>query len=202
MSIFTKTFYRCQKIKSINLCNITSIGPYAFDSCLSLTPVAVKNGTKYIDTCAFRNSESPQYLGIGGFCFVNESAFEGCRNLITIVLKDQCQISYNAFLRCTSISSLVTFDNVFINESSFDDSLQNQIDIYYLGSNSVYSSNLEKYVKDVTVFNSYTDNFFFKTPTKLTEEEMIEKIKSINNGTYYYACEIYVPPPPPKRKSN
>ncbi len=88
--------------------SVTSIGDFAFASCVSLTSVIIPCSVKSIGIWAFCNCYALTTVTmLDGVTSIGESVFFDCRNLTTVVLpKSLMIISDQAFANCNSLTSI------------------------------------------------------------------------------------------------
>lgn len=128
-----EAFSYCEKLKSIDLSNVESIGYCAFYNCTSLESVTTSSALKFFDEGAFyqcsgllsidlSNVENISYFSFG-YCTslesvktgsalktIEEYAFVGCSNLRFFDLSNVGTIGNYAFYDCTSLET-VTLSN-------------------------------------------------------------------------------------------
>lgn len=92
-----RAFSGCRYLTDINIPeSVTSIGDYAFNYCGSLTSIHIPGSVKYI----------------GNSAFGNESQYDGCRYLASVILDEGIEtIGYRAFAN-TAIKQIIIPDSV------------------------------------------------------------------------------------------
>ncbi|EAY01845.1 hypothetical protein TVAG_003000 [Trichomonas vaginalis G3] len=182
-SVQYQTFSNCTNITSIDLRNVASINSLAFHLCINLVEIIIPRYCKTIGSYAFGSCISLCSVVINKGCLTNSFAFNNCTSLSLVVLKETSAIKNYAFSNCSSIRNVVLSQYVGLEEFPFDDSLQNQINLYYTSLTKKYSSDIGKYIKTVTALDEYNDTIFLGiTPTKVSNETMLDTIKNLECG--------------------
>ena len=105
-SIGPYTFHHCESLTSVNLSNsVTSISEHAFNECTALTSVNLKNNLVQIDKYAFNNCSSLTSISIPNSTIkISEYTFNGCTSLSNVSLSNNLQeIRDYAFNNCSSL---------------------------------------------------------------------------------------------------
>ncbi len=99
---------------TINGTTVTSIGNRAFDSCTSLTSIAIPNSVTSIGEGAFSNCISFITITIpNSVTSIGEGAFSNCISFITITIPNSVtSIGSQIFFRCTSLTSITIPNSV------------------------------------------------------------------------------------------
>ena len=108
-AIGSYTFYRCRKLKSLNLpSGITSIGSSAFEYCSGLTSLTIHSGVTEIGSSAFKGCTGLTSLNLpSGVTEIGSSVFKGCTGLTSLNLPSGVtEIDSYAFYGCTGLTSL------------------------------------------------------------------------------------------------
>ena len=118
-------FYEMVYLKNLTISpSVTSIGPYAFSSCKSLTSVTIPNSVTTIGEYAFLTCESLTSVTIpNSVTTIGESAFYSCKSLTSVTLPDKiATIPKHAFSNCYMLSSIIIPASVTnIDDFAFDD---------------------------------------------------------------------------------
>ena len=93
---------------------VTTIGAYAFDSCLGLMSVTIPNSVTTIGEYAFNSCTSLTSVTIpDSVTTIGASAFNGCKSLTNIKIPSSVKtIGSNAFNSCSSLTSITIPDSV------------------------------------------------------------------------------------------
>ena len=108
-SIGDYAFYSCLKIDTVSLPDgIKSIGEYAFQDCTKLVDVQIPQGVGSIDCYAFKGCSSLTKVAIpAGVTYIGESAFRGCSKLAEAEMPEGVAYLGNyAFEGCSSLTSI------------------------------------------------------------------------------------------------
>ena len=95
-----------QKLVSINLENVTSVGDRAFEFCKSLTAANLSPNATTIGFSAFFECNSLASVSIGKVSSIGETAFGRCYALTSIDLSYVTFMDYQAFSDCTSLETV------------------------------------------------------------------------------------------------
>ncbi len=118
-------FYEMVYLKNLTISpSVTSIGPYAFSSCKSLTSVTIPNSVTTIGESAFSSCKSLTSVTIpNSVTTIGESAFYSCKSLTSVTLPDKiATIPKHAFSNCYMLSSIIIPASVTnIDDFAFDD---------------------------------------------------------------------------------
>ena len=122
IKIGENAFATCELLKSVVLpANITSIGDNTFRLCSSLETVNLPEGLKTIGIGAFDGSGLQAVTIPATVDFIDESAFNNCKNLIQITIpQGVTEISSACFWGCKNLTSIMLPDSIKeIKESAF-----------------------------------------------------------------------------------
>ena len=116
---------------NINGYVVTSIGSYAFADCNKLTSITIPNNVKSINDSAFYNCSNLESIVLSkSLTSIGKSAFDRCNkiqnvtmpsmaieyvsktSLKTVVINGGTSIAENAFLNCTTLTSVTILDGV------------------------------------------------------------------------------------------
>ena len=94
--------------------NVTSIGDWAFNGCISLTSITIPGSVTSIGSSAFSGCSSLTSITIpDSVTSIGSSAFSGCSSLTSITIPDGItSIGEWAFSRCSSLTSITIPDSV------------------------------------------------------------------------------------------
>lgn len=95
------TFNYCEKLRSINLENVTAIGDETFIYC-SLDTVNLSN-VKSIGKDAFYCCKQLKKVDLSNVSSLGQEAFRGCEQLKTAILGSQCVVGKSAFRNCGAL---------------------------------------------------------------------------------------------------
>ena len=95
-----------QKLVSINLENVTSVGDRAFEFCKSLTAANLSPNATTIGFSAFFECNSLASVSIGKVSSIGTTAFGRCYALTSIDLSYVTFMDYQAFEDCTSLETV------------------------------------------------------------------------------------------------
>ena len=99
----------CNMLQDVSIGkNVTSIGPYAFNSCYSLASITIPAGVKSIDNFAFNNCHSLASITIPtGVTSIGVSTFFDCHSLASITIPAGVKsINVSTFNSCYSLASI------------------------------------------------------------------------------------------------
>ena len=110
-----RLFYEC-RFTSVTLGDgVTSIGDYAFTSCLSLTSITLPKSVTSIGDGAFFNCDGLTNITIPeSVTHIGSSAFNHCSNLTSITVSENSQltsIGSSAFSDCNNLTSITIPEN-------------------------------------------------------------------------------------------
>ena len=133
--------------------SVTSIGPYAFESCTGLTSVTIPDSVTSIGSRAFSGCSGLTSVTIpDSVTSIGWSAFDGCNGLTSVTIPDSVtNIGGRAFADCSGLTSVTIPDSVAgIGSSAFSgcDSLE-KITLPFVGArrgNSHLSDSLFGYI--------------------------------------------------------
>ncbi len=118
-------FYKMVYLKNLTISpSVTSIGPYAFSSCNSMTSVTIPNSVTTIGEYAFSSCNSMTSVTIPDkITTIPKHAFRDCSMLSTISIPTSVtDIDDNAFSFCKSLSSVSLHDGIVrIGKKAFRD---------------------------------------------------------------------------------
>ena len=124
-SIGDYAFQSCINLTSVTIPDsVTSIGSHAFRECTSLTSILIPNGVTSIGSHAFRECSSLTSIVIpNGVTSLSNFVFQQCTSLTSIVIPDSVtSIGLSSFLNCSSLASIAIPDSVTsIGRSAFQD---------------------------------------------------------------------------------
>lgn len=90
-----------------NTYSVTSIGNYAFRSCITLTNITIPNSVTSIGNCAFQNCKFQSISIPNSVTTIGSSAFSGCNNLTSIMIPNSVtSIKNKAFYGCSGLTSI------------------------------------------------------------------------------------------------
>lgn len=122
-SIGPFAFFGCKSLTSIILSNnMTSIEGGTFDGCSNMSSVTIPDSVTSIGKAAFFGCSSLTSLDIpDGVTDIGSSAFSGCGGLTSITIPDGItSIEFNAFGGCSGLTSIIIPNSVTsIGESAF-----------------------------------------------------------------------------------
>lgn len=95
-----------QKLVSINLENVTSVGDRAFEFCKSLTAADLSPNATTIGFSAFFECNSLTTVSVGKVSSIGNTAFGRCYALTSIDLSYVTFMDYQAFSDCTSLETV------------------------------------------------------------------------------------------------
>ncbi len=134
VSIGNYAFFNCINLKTINISSRTAfISDSAFEGCTSLTNIVVdRKNMRYSSeggilfnrdrtTIISYPSANGDIVVQKGVSCIGDSAFLGCKNLISATLPDSVtSIGYMAFANCTNLESIIVSTNLdFIGKYAF-----------------------------------------------------------------------------------
>ncbi len=108
-------FYEMVYLKNLTISpSVTSIGPYAFSSCKSLTSVTIPNSVTTIGEYAFLTCESLTSVTIpNSVTTIGEKAFSSCKSLTSVTIPNSVTtIGESAFYSCKSLTSVTLPDKI------------------------------------------------------------------------------------------
>ena len=114
-TIGSGAFFRCSNLSNIKLSNnLTSIGEQAFYQCNGLTSIAIPNTVKSLGARAFYQCKALSSITLSSSLqSIWEGTFEGCIKLGSIIIPNSVlNIGFLAFSGCTSLSSIVIPNSV------------------------------------------------------------------------------------------
>ena len=168
-AIGSYTFYRCRKLKSLNLpSGITSIGSSAFEYCSGLTSLTIHSGVTEIGSSAFKGCIGLTSLNLpSGVTKIGSSAFEDCTGLTSLNLPSGVtEIGSSVFKGCTGLTSLNLPSGV------------TEIDSYaFYGCTGLTSLNLPSGITEI-------DFYAFYGCTGLTSLSLPSGITSIGSAAF------------------
>ena len=88
--IQNKAFYGCDKLESLVIPSVSTIGTNAFDGCTSLSEIKLPSTLTSIGANAFWGCTGLQYIVIPeSVNYIYGSAFSGCKNLTDLIISDR-----------------------------------------------------------------------------------------------------------------
>ena len=172
---------------------LTSIEPYAFYNCTSLTSVTIGNSVTSIGNCAFEDCTSLTSVIIpDSVTSIGNSAFFNCSGLTSVTIGNSVtSIGADAFYNCTSLTS-VTIGNSVTSIGSYAFGLCRRLtsvtipdSVTSIGNSAFcYCSGLTS----VTIGNSVTsiDRFAFEGCFSLTSVTIPASVTSIGSNPFAY----------------
>ena len=115
-------FETCTALESIVIGeSVTYIGYSAFESCTKLTSIVIPDSVTTIDMIAFDDCTSLESIVIGdSVTFIGDNSFWKSKSLTSIVIPSSVtNIGIFAFSYCTNLTSIVIPDSVTINNNAF-----------------------------------------------------------------------------------
>ena len=122
IGIGERAFAGCFKLTTINLENITSIAPNAFEYCHALENVNISSKTEYLGERAFQTCNNLKHVKIGnGLQYIESHTFYDCKALESVEIGNGVQIiGTSAFSQCKNLSSVTIGSSVqFIEPQAF-----------------------------------------------------------------------------------
>ena len=114
-SINPYAFWACQSLTSVTIPDsVTTIGDYAFWSCNGLTSVTIPDSVTSIGDYAFNKCSSLTNVAIpGSVTSIGDWAFYNCSSLTSVTILDGVtNTGYYAFYNCTGLTSVTIPDSV------------------------------------------------------------------------------------------
>ena len=191
-----ETMYRINIPSEINAISVTSIAPYAFYNCYSLTSVTIPDSVTSIGINAFLMCDSLTSVTIGnGVTSIGDGAFFSCKKLESVTLGNSVtSIGVGAFSYCENLTSINIPDNVTnIDQQAFEHCISLET-ITMPDSITSITDNLFDYcrnLKSIKIGNSVTDigNYAFKDCTSLESIVIPKNVTSM--GEYaFYGCNL------------
>ena len=173
-SIEPYAFYNCTSLTSVTIGNsVTSIGSYAFGSCSGLTSVTIPDSVTSIGSAAFDNCSGLTSVTIGNsVTSIGAYAFYNCSGLTSVTIGNSVtSIGDSAFNHCTSLTS-VTIGN----------------SVTSIGNSAFYNCSG---LTSVTIGNSVTSigDSAFNHCTSLTSVTIPASVTSIGSNPFAY-CDL------------
>ena len=143
---------------------VTSVGSYAFKSCLRLTEISLPNSILSINESSLEGCTKLTDIALpNGVLNINESAFEGCTGFTDIALPDSVEKIYSyAFRECTGLTDITIGKGIkTIGEDAFYgcSSLAN---VNYLGCEDLWNKiEISEYNSELTnAKKTYADHIW------------------------------------------
>ena len=147
---------------------VTSIGNWAFQSCIGLTDITIPNSVTSIGDGAFSNCGIKSITIPNGVTSIGDSAFEYCNSLTSITIPNSVtSIGNNAFHDCTGLTSITIPDGVTS-----------------IGDREFYNCNS---LTSITIPNSVTSigDSAFKYCSSLTSITIPNSVTSIGDSAFH-----------------
>ncbi len=123
-SIGDYAFYSCLGLDVLSLPqSVINIGRFAFYGCEDLVSINIPSNVSYIDRSAFSTCLNLKTITIPkGITSINFYAFNSCRSLTSIVIPENITgILWNAFSSCGNLKSVTIRGNLaFVDEQAFE----------------------------------------------------------------------------------
>lgn len=108
ISIKDYTFHKCEKLTSIQFCEISdTIGAYAFSNCSLLADDMDLSSVSYIGEKSFYNCKSISKLTLGEHCDLGSYAFYNCKAITDLRIINPNNIGDHCFMYCEALDSVV-----------------------------------------------------------------------------------------------
>ena len=117
-SIANYAFQSCSSLTSVAMPSVTSIGMQAFQSCSSLTSVAMPSVTSIGDD-AFQSCSSLASVAMPSVTSIGDGAFWGCSSLASVAMPSVTSIGDGAFAGCSSLTSVAMPSVTSIGDGAF-----------------------------------------------------------------------------------
>ncbi|MGN1044521.1 MAG: leucine-rich repeat protein, partial [Candidatus Methanomethylophilaceae archaeon] len=182
-------FYRCTKLESVGLNNVTSIGASAFYKCTGLTEVNITGTVRDIADLAFYGCTAIESIHLTGVVNIGASVFYNCTSLATLDIGYGVEtIGSNAFYntKITTFRSdvLTTVSSTFSTMKSLVEATLPSVTV--IRGNAFYNCTaLEK----LTVSDNVSEigsNSFYKCTSLTTLNMGITDSTTIGNGAFNY----------------
>jgi hypothetical protein len=114
-SIGNYAFFSCIGLPSVTIPNsVTSIGDHAFEYCSGLTSVTIPNSVTDIGSCAFRECSGLTSVTIGNsVTSIGSGAFQSCSGLTSVTIGNSVtSIGSYAFDGCSGLTSVTIGNSV------------------------------------------------------------------------------------------
>ena len=170
---------------------VTSIGNWAFQSCIGLTDITIPNSVTSIGDGAFSNCGIKSITIPNGVTSIGDSAFEYCNSLTSITIPNSVtSIGNNAFHDCTGLTSITIPDGVtsigdreFYNCNSLT-SITIPNSVTSIGYEAFYHCNS---LTSITIPNSVTSigDSAFKYCSSLTSITIPNSVTSIGDSAFH-----------------
>lgn len=124
-SISSSTFLKGEKsvsftISFANGSQVTTINPYAFYNCTTITSVALPESVTEIGTKAFYNcADTVSVTGMDNVVKLGDEAFSGCTSLTAMTLDKVVDFGNDLFTDCTSLKLTITNPNMDLSNQDF-----------------------------------------------------------------------------------
>lgn len=113
-------FSKCNKLKEIDLSNVTKIGSGAFKDCSSLKLVKLTSLKGALRQEIFKNcSDLEEIILSNEITEIKKDAFKGCTSLRKINLKNVTKVEEGAFQDCINLEEIISSPSCLLEESSF-----------------------------------------------------------------------------------
>ena len=178
-SIGDYAFYSCLKLDTVSLPDgVGTIGNSAFLECTQLTKVNIPEGVSKIGGDAFYNCSSLSNISIpDSITSIGEDAFYNCSSLTSIVIPEGVtQIKAGTFYNCTALESAV-----------LPDSLQKIEDSYYRDYRNMGAFANCASLKNISISGNtkYIGSYSFYGCSSLSSAELQEGVTTIGYGAFY-----------------
>ena len=192
-------FSNCTNLASVDIKAANNIGEWAFSNCSSLKTLSLDNKIKSLGQYAFSGcSNLKQFVIPDSVTILNDNLLRNCSSLKSIRIHKNIKEIYEAFYRCTNLSTLIIEDrNTTLKLGSNSSPLFGdcKLDSVYIGGKIVYNTSSDygyspfyrntslRTVKISDVETTIYDNEFYGC-TNLQNVSIGDNVKSIGKWAF------------------
>lgn len=111
--IKTSAFYNCKNLKGVDFNNVEIIGDGAFESCIGLENVEIKDNVTKIGNSAFSECTNLKSVSLGNGITKIDGLFYGCSSLSSISLPSSItRIEGYSFAECRNLANIILNDGL------------------------------------------------------------------------------------------